>query len=113
MEDALAADDYAAALAALGHALLVHHLGAVDAGHLFPGAPPVVKDAALAHEEGGQLLQRLPGEALPVPVHPVVAQAHREGVDLLCRQRTAALGMDEGQILFREVHPFLYLRPFG
>ena len=72
---------------------------AVDAPHLFPGAPLVVKDAAFPHKELCQLLQGLLREAVLLPVHLVVAQAHGEGVDLLRRQFPPALFVDEGQIL--------------
>ena len=43
----------------------------------------MVKDAAPSHEQPAELLQSLLVEALPVPVHLVVAQAHREGVHLI------------------------------
>ena len=77
---------------------LRHHLGAVEPGRLALGAPVVVKDAALAHKQGGQLLQGPGGKPLPVPVHLVVAQAHREGVHLRLRQRRAAEAVDVLQV---------------
>ena len=79
------------------HPGFLHHLGAVEAGSLVFGAPGVVKDAGLAHEEPGQLFQGGPVEILLVPVGLVVAQADGEGVDLLGRQLPAGQTVDVAQ----------------
>ena len=92
-------------------ALIPHQFGAVDAGGLSGGAPLVVENTALTHKEGGQLLQSLRREPLPVPIHLIVAQPHGEGVYLLLCQLFAAHGVDEPQFSLIQggtlIHPGL------
>ena len=63
---------------------------AVDAGRLLFSAGVVVKDAGLSAEQYRQLFQRRIGKAFVIPVQVVIAQHHREGIDLLCGEFAAA-----------------------
>ena len=81
------------------HAVLLHDLGPVDPGRLPFGGPIVVKNTAFAQKHRGQLLQRLQGEALPVPVHLVVTQAHAEGIYFFSGQRSLTEPINQGQFL--------------
>ena len=84
----------------LGHpAALPDDFGLIDPGGLAPCGPLVVKDAGLAHEHGGQLLQGLGGEPLKIPVDLVVAQPHGEGIHLLRPQGLPGQRADQLQIL--------------
>ena len=56
------------------------HLRLINPGGLSPGGPLVVKDARLAHKQGGQLLQGLRGKPLKVPVDLVVAHCGFTGL---------------------------------
>ena len=77
------------------------HPAPVDPGRLVAALGVVVKDARLPHKQLGQPLQRRPGEPLPVPVHLVVAQHHREGVHLLRPQRPPGEPLNQRQVLRR------------